>query len=58
LQEHLVGRGERIAAEAIEAHRAVRRSSRVARRGLQARLLPPPDVLGVYVYLPDRGAKS
>jgi superfamily II DNA or RNA helicase len=58
LQEHLVGRGERIASEAVDAHRAVRRSSRVARRGLQARLLPPPDVLGVYVYLPGRGAKS
>ena len=54
LQAHLVTRGEAIATEAIEAHRAVRRSSHVALRGLQARLLPPPDVLGVYVYLPDR----
>lgn len=54
LQAHLVTRGETIATEAVEAHRAVRRSSHVALRGLQARLLPPPDVLGVYVYLPDR----
>jgi superfamily II DNA or RNA helicase len=54
LQEHLTGLGEQVAADAIEAHRAVRRSSRVALRGLDARLLPPPDVLGVYVYLPDR----
>jgi hypothetical protein len=54
LQKHLITCGEKIATEAIEAHRAVRRSSRVALRGLQARLLPPPDVLGVYLYLPDR----
>jgi superfamily II DNA or RNA helicase len=54
LQGHLITCGEKIATEAIEAHRAVRRSSRVALRGLQARLLPPPDVLGVYLYLPDR----
>jgi hypothetical protein len=54
LQEHLVGIGTNVAADAIKAHRAVRRSSRVALRGLDARLLPPPDVLGVYIYLPDR----
>lgn len=52
LQPHLVDLGERVAADAVAAHRAIRRSSRVARRGLVARLLPPPDVLGVYVYLP------
>jgi SNF2 family DNA or RNA helicase len=46
--------GDAIAASAVEAHRAVRRSTRLALRGLTARLLPPPDVLGVYVYLPDR----
>ena len=33
----------------------MRRSSRTSGvRGLDAHLLPPPDVLGVYVYLPDR----
>lgn len=52
--EHLVTRGETIATEAIKAHRSVRRSSHVALRGLQARLLPPPDILGIYLYLPDR----
>jgi hypothetical protein len=52
LAEHLTRLGEQVAADAVAAHRAVRRSSRVARRGLDARLLPPPDVLGVYVYLP------
>jgi hypothetical protein len=34
----------------------VRRSSHLGLRGLDAHLLPPPDVLGVYIYLPDRGA--
>jgi superfamily II DNA or RNA helicase len=52
LQPDLVAQGEKAAADAVEEHRAVRRTSRVARRGLAARLLPPPDVLGVYVYLP------
>ncbi|MEP6528222.1 MAG: hypothetical protein ABJA86_13795 [Nocardioidaceae bacterium] len=56
LQSHLNTVGEGIATAAIEAHRAVRRSSRLGLRGLDARLLPPPDVLGVYVYLPDRSA--
>ncbi|GAA5155841.1 helicase-related protein [Pseudonocardia eucalypti] len=54
LQGHLTRLGEQVAADAVHAHRAVRRGSRVSRRGLQARLLPPPDILGVYVYLPDR----
>lgn len=54
LVPHLTELGQQIAVEAAETHRAVRRSSRVGRRGLDARLLPPPDVLGVYVYLPDR----
>ncbi|MGH3854675.1 MAG: helicase-related protein [Pseudonocardiaceae bacterium] len=56
LQQHLVQLGDNVAADAIEAHRAVRRSSRLGLRGLDARLLPPPDVLGVYVYLPDRSS--
>ncbi|WP_433803398.1 helicase-related protein [Actinomycetospora sp. CA-084318] len=55
LADDLVARGERVAAEAVASHRAVRQSSRVAVRGLTARLLPPPDVLGVYVYLPGGG---
>ena len=55
LQEHLTAIGEQHRADAIEAHRAVRRTSRIGLRGLDARLLPPPDVLGVYIYLPDQG---
>ena len=56
LEGHLAAIGDGIAAAAVEAHRAVRRSSRLGLRGLDARLLPPPDVLGVYIYLPDRSA--
>jgi len=52
LHAYLVGLGEQVAADAVASHRAVRRSSRAGVRGLHARLLPPPDVLGVYVYLP------
>ncbi|PZS29861.1 MAG: helicase [Pseudonocardiales bacterium] len=56
LQQRLIQLGNNVATAAIEAHRAVRRSSRLGLRGLDARLLPPPDVLGVYVYLPDRSS--
>lgn len=52
LQDHLTALGQQIATDAVASHRAVRRSSRAGLRGLDARLLPPPDVLGVYVYLP------
>jgi len=52
LQPHLVELGDQIAARAVTDHRKVRQSSGTRIRGLSARLLPPPDVLGVYVYLP------
>lgn len=52
LQPHLVELGDQIAGGAVADHRKVRQSSGNRVRGLSARLLPPPDVLGVYVYLP------
>lgn len=52
LQPHLVELGAQIAAGAVADHRKVRQSSGTRVRGLTARLLPPPDVLGVCVYLP------
>lgn len=52
LRSHLTELGEKSAADAVSTHRAVRGSTGGVRRGLSARLLPPPDVLGVYVYLP------
>lgn len=54
--DHLTSRGEAIATAAVADHRKVRKSSKTGVKGLRARLLPPPDVLGVYVYLPDRSA--
>ncbi|ORM37130.1 helicase-related protein [Williamsia sp. 1135] len=54
--DHLTSRGEALAAAAVADHRKVRRSSKTGVKGIRARLLPPPDVLGVYVYLPDRSA--
>ncbi|WP_331717030.1 helicase-related protein [Rhodococcus qingshengii] len=54
--DHLTSRGEAIAAAAVADHRKVRKSSKTGIKGLRARLLPPPDALGVYVYLPDRSA--
>ncbi len=52
LHPHLVEIGEQVAEQAVADHRKVRQSSGTRVRGLSARLLPPPDVLGVYVYLP------
>ncbi|MFC0539887.1 helicase-related protein [Kutzneria chonburiensis] len=58
LHDHFNALGAEAAAAAVEAHRAVRRSSRIGLRGLDARHLPPADVLGAYVYLPDRSDRS
>jgi superfamily II DNA or RNA helicase len=57
LQHELDLRGTATAEATIDAHRRVRQTTGVARRGLAARLLPPADVLGVYVLLPDRSAR-
>ena len=49
--------GQRIGEELLDAHRRVREASG-ARSGVRYRVEPqlPPDVLGVYVYLPTGGA--
>lgn len=54
---HLTAIGEDLAAATSAAHRRVRGTTKAGVRGLSAVLLPPPDVLGVYVYLPDRPAR-
>jgi superfamily II DNA or RNA helicase len=51
---HLTQVGQAITAATDDAHRRVRGTTKAGVRGLSAVLLPPPDVLGVYVYLPDR----
>jgi len=52
LNLHLEGEAKRRGAELLESHRRVRNAARM--RGVQYRIEPqlPPDVLGVYVYLP------
>lgn len=52
-QSHLDEVGRAKAAQLEAEHRDVRSASRTGRRAISAELLPPPDVLGVYVFLPD-----
>lgn len=49
--------GDQAATELTEQHAAVRAALGSRARSLTATLLPPADVLGVYVYLPDRSAR-
>lgn len=55
LKERLGAAAEERGEELLEAHRRVRQASR--QKGVRHRVEPklPPDVLGVYVYLPKRG---
>ncbi len=55
LKERLGAAAEERGEELLEAHRRVRQASR--QTGVRHRVEPklPPDVLGVYVYLPKRG---
>ena len=55
LQAHLEQTGRDKADQLVADHRDVRAGRRSASRAVAARLLPPPDVLGVYVFLPDTG---
>jgi superfamily II DNA or RNA helicase/ribosomal protein S15P/S13E len=54
LGPHMEDEAKRRGAELLESHRRVRNAARM--RGVQYRIEPqlPPDVLGVYVYLPMR----
>lgn len=56
MSDHLDQVGQALAAATSDAHRRVRGTTRAGVRGLSAVLLPPPDILGVYIYLPDRSA--
>lgn len=57
LQRHLEQTGRAKAQQLVTEHRDVRAASRSSGRAVTAELLPPPDVLGVYVFLPDGGAR-
>ena len=57
MQPHLTQIGRDLTASTSDAHRRVRGTTKAGVRGLSAVLLPPPDVLGIYLYLPDRSAR-
>jgi len=56
LRPYLEAEAERRAEQLLEAHRRVRTASQ--QKGIRYRVVPnlPPDVLGIYVYLPSAGA--
>jgi SNF2 family DNA or RNA helicase len=54
LHHHLEETGRAKADLLVAEHRDVRAASRSGGRAVSAELLPPPDVLGVYVFLPER----
>lgn len=51
--DHLQAIGDERADAIVADHRAVRSASRAGGRAVTAELLPPPDVLGLYVFLPE-----
>ncbi len=57
VQSQLDMTGRAKAEQLVSEHRDVRAASRTGGRSVNGRLLPPPDVLGLYVYLPDGAAR-
>jgi len=57
LQHHLEHTGRAKSHQLVAEHRDVRAASKSGGRAVTAELLPPPDVLGVYVFLPEGGAR-
>ncbi len=57
LTEHLTATGKDAAKDLVSEHQAVRSASKAGGRAPTVRFLPPADVLGIYVFLPDAGAR-
>lgn len=57
LADHLAQSGAVAAQDLVSEHQAVRAASKASGRAPTAAFLPPADVLGVYVFLPDGTAK-
>ncbi|MFG2410155.1 helicase-related protein [Streptomyces goshikiensis] len=57
IDDVLVARGTELAEQLLDSHRRVRGAVGAARRGLKVTPQDRPDVLGVYVYLPDDDAE-
>lgn len=57
LGQHLEHAGQERAQQIVAEHLGVRTAGRSGGRAVTAKLLPPPDILGVYVFLPEGDAK-
>lgn len=57
LTKHLTTAGKDAAKDLVSQHQAVRSASKAAGRAPAVRFLPPADVLGIYVFLPEAGAR-
>ncbi|RPA56331.1 helicase [Gordonia oryzae] len=57
LDTHLTTVGKEAAKDLVSEHQAVRGASKVTGRAPTVKFLPPADVLGLYVYLPEAGAR-
>jgi superfamily II DNA or RNA helicase len=57
LTEHLTATGKDAAKDLVSEHQAVRSASKAGGRAPNVRFLPPADVLGIYVFLPDAGTR-
>ena len=57
LTTHLATTGKDAAAELVSEHQAVRSASKATGRAPTVKFLPPADVLGVYLFLPESSAR-
>lgn len=57
LARHLTATGKDAATTLVSEHQAVRSASKAGGRAPTVKFLPPGDVLGVYVFLPEAGAR-
>lgn len=57
LTEHLITTGKNAAQDLVSEHQAVRSAGKSIGRAPTVRFLPPADVLGIYVFLPNGGAR-
>ncbi|EUA04341.1 hypothetical protein I547_1579 [Mycobacterium kansasii 824] len=57
LADHLAQAGQVAAESLVAEHQAVRAASKAAGRAPAVKFLPPADVLGVYVFLPEASSR-
>lgn len=57
LGKHLTETGRHAARDLVSEHQAVRSASKAGGRPPTVKFLPPADILGIYVFLPEAGAR-